>query len=359
MPKITKFTRLCFGLLFILAIIYLGSLVDFIFKPVLSLITIITIPLMLSVFFYYLLRPLVDFMERKKINRTLSILLIYVAAAVIMTGFVLIVWPPMRTQLMNLVENAPSLIEALSDQLQKLEQEGVLAEYFQGDNNPVSLLTEYVNKGFTFLTEYITGLFSVISNIAVVLVISPVFLFYQLKQSGRFGSLLVRMVPIRFRGEMEEAVKEMDKALSGFIVGRVIVNLALGLLMYIGFALIGLPYALLLSAVAVILNFIPFVGAFLSAIPVVIIGFIESPTTAVWSLVIILAAQQIQDNVIAPYVFGKQLDIHPITTIVLVMVGSDLAGILGMLLVIPVYMIVKIMVVKVYNLFFKEKWENA
>ncbi|MNF13264.1 hypothetical protein D3C80_2150360 [compost metagenome] len=69
-----------------------------------------------------------------------------------------------------------------------------------------------------------------------------------------------------------------------------------------------------------------------------------------------LAAQQIQDNVIAPYVFGKKLDIHPLTTIILVLVGGDLAGILGILLIIPIYMIIKIVAANVYELFIRHHW---
>ena len=75
--------------------------------------------------------------------------------------------------------------------------------------------------------------------------------------------------------------------------------------MYIGFLIIGLPYALLLTVVAVIMNFVPFIGAIVSSIPIVIIGLIQSPSVAIWSLIIILVAQQIQDNLVAPYVFGK------------------------------------------------------
>jgi len=104
------------------------------------------------------------------------------------------------------------------------------------------------------------------------------------------------------------------------------------------------------------MNFVPFIGAILSSIPIFIIGFIQSPSIAVWSIVIVLIAQQIQDNLIAPYIFGKKLDIHPLTTIVLVMVAGDLGGIIAILLIIPVYLIIKIVLVKLYNLFLKERW---
>lgn len=357
--KMNKFFKLCLAVILVLIIIYLGSLVDFIFRPVLSFFSIILVPLMLSGFFYYLLRPLVDLLEKRKLNRSLAILLLYVVFAGILTGFIIGVWPSLRDQIIALVENAPALFAALGEQLQKWENNGLFKEIFPEDSNPLTQLTDYLNQGFTFLTNYIMNLFSFVSNFAIVLFTFPILLYYMLKEGGKFGEMIVSFLPNRFKEVGASVLDEINNALKGFIVGRVLVNLALGVLMYIGFLIIGLPYALLLTTVAVIANFIPFIGAILSSIPIVIIGFIQSPGTAIWSLVVILAAQQIQDNLIGPYIFGKQLAIHPITIIILVLVGQDLGGIIGVLLVVPIYMIIKIIVTRVYQLFFKEKWQKA
>ncbi|MGO4545648.1 AI-2E family transporter [Paenibacillus sp. 2TAB23] len=359
MARHNRFIRWCITIILMLIIIYLGSRVDFIFKPILSLFSMIIIPLMLAGFFYYLLRPLVNLMERRKVNRTMAILFIYLAFALIMVGFSIGVWPSLRTQLVNLVENAPSLFTALSEQVSELEHNGFISSFLPENSNPLSKLTEYLNRGFTLLTDYLSGMLTFFSNFAIVLITFPILLFYMLKEGGKFGEQIVRFIPKRFRRDGSEVMEDIDHMLSSFIVGRVIVNVALGILMYVGFLFIDLPYALLLTVVAVILNFIPFIGSFLSSVPIVIIGFIESPSIAIWSIVIITVAQQIQDNLVAPYVFGKQLDIHPLTTIILVLVGGDIAGILGILLIIPIYMILKIVYRKVYALFFKEQWENA
>ncbi|MFS0869417.1 AI-2E family transporter [Paenibacillus xylanilyticus] len=359
MLKGSSFVRFSIGLALVLVNIYLLSRVSFIFQPLVTMLTVITVPMMLSVFFYYLLRPLVNYMERKKLNRTLSILLIYLVFGVLLVLFIVGLWPSLREQLINLVDNAPNLINSLSVQLRELEQNGAIKALFPEGSTPLSQITDYINKGFTFVTNYVSGLFSLISSFAIILFTFPIILFYMLKQGEKFGRKLVHIAPKRFQKDSREVVLEIDQALSGFIVGRVLVNLALGVLMYIGFLLIGLPYALLLTVVAVIMNFVPFIGAIVSSVPIVIIGLIQSPSVAIWSLIIILVAQQIQDNLVAPYVFGKKLDIHPLTTIILVLGAGDLGGIIAILIIIPVYMIVKIILVRVYQLFFKEKWQNA
>lgn len=245
-------------------------------------------------------------MEKLKyLNRTLSILLIYIVAVMLGVAFIVGLWPSLREQLVNLVENAPNLLHSLSLQLQQLEQNGAIQALFPNGSTPLSQVTEYVNKGFTFVTNYVSGFISLISSFAIILFTFPIILFYMLKQDRLFGRRLINIAPKRFQKDSREVVLEIDQALSGFIVGRVLVNLALGVLMYIGFLFIGLPYALLLTVVAVIMNFVPFIGAIVSSIPIVIMGLVVSPSVALWSLVIILVSQQIQDNLVAPYVFGK------------------------------------------------------
>lgn len=353
-----KFYRICTAIILLLLIVYLGEKVNFIFSPLTSLIHIIIIPLLIAGFFYYLLRPLVDYMERHKIKRALSVLIIYIVIALILAGFSVLVWPSLREQLMNFVENAPALVTSLSDQLNALEKSNVVSRYLPDDSNLFSRLSDVLSQGITQVTNYVSGLFSVVSNLVIILATFPIMLYYMLKEGSKFGTNLTLLLPRHYRKDGEETVHEIDEALSNYIVGRVIVNVALGILMYIGFLILGLPYALLLTVVSIILNFIPYVGALLAAIPVVIVAFIESPSMAIWSLVIIVIAQQIQDNLISPYVYGKQLDIHPLTTVILLLVGADLGNILGMIIVIPLYMILKIIVRKIHYRIVEDKTET-
>lgn len=355
-----KFYKICIGVILLLVIIYLGSLVSFIFKPVIALFSLlIIVPVLIAGFFYYLLRPMVNFLEKQKLNRALAVLLLYVVIAMMLVAFIWWGWPSLSKQIIALQDNAPSLFIALGNQLEQLKSTTFLANLFPEDNSRLDQITEFLNKGFSFLTNYMTGLFSFFSNFAIILFTFPIFLFFMLKEGGKFGKKIVSFLPKRFREEGTETMNDIDKALSSFIVGRVLVNVALGVLMYIGFKIIGLPYALLLTVIAVIMNFIPFVGAILSSVPIVIIGFVESPSTAIWSLVIILVAQQIQDNLLAPYIFGKQLDIHPLTTIILVFAGGDLFGMFGIIVIIPLYMVLKILITRIYERFFKQQWEEA
>ncbi|MEC0241748.1 AI-2E family transporter [Paenibacillus dokdonensis] len=341
----------------LLLIIFLVYKVGFVFRPFIVLVQVVAIPLLLSVFFYYLLRPLVQLMGKYKVNRILAILIIYMIFSAALVWFIFSQWPLLYGQLTSFLDNVPNLLNAVGEQINALEKNGFLSSWFSSaDNHGPSTITDYLNKGFSFLSNYVGGLFSFISNFAVILFTFPILLFFMLKEGERFGELLVRATPIRYQKDSREIISSIDRMLSGFIVGRVIVNISLGVLMYFGFLIIGLPYAFLLTAVSVIANFIPFIGAILSSVPILIVGLTQSPATALWSLVIILVAQQVQDNLIAPYVFGKKLDIHPLTTVILVLAAGNIGGIIAMIIIIPVYMMLKIITVRVFSLFFKEKW---
>jgi len=315
--------------------------------------------MMLSGFMYYLLRPLVSFLERKKINRTLAILLLFVAMIGLFVLFGAVVWPTLQEQIQNFMKNAPFLVQGLQEQFTQLQRTPFLSRFFQGESDIAARLSEYLNNAIAWVTNSMTNLITVISSIVVVIATLPIILYYMLKDGHKLSPIVQSLIPRKYRKEGQETLKDIDSALSSFIVTRVLLNVILGILLYIGFLIIGLPYSLLLAVISVPLNFIPFVGSLLAAIPVVIVGFIESPSMALWALVIVFVAQQIQDNVLSPIIYGKRLDVHPLTTVLLVLIGGDFYGIIGVLIALPVYMIAKIIFLRVYEIIVAERVEEV
>lgn len=358
MIKLNRLLQLALFVTLLFVIIYLYSKVNYLFASIWSLAQLIFVPVLLGAFFYYLLRPVISFMTRYRINRTISILVVFLVLSAILVWFVLAMLPLLQTQFISLIENAPSFFDSIGKRINELQQNEMISSIFPVHEFDWSTISSYINKGLASINTYLGSLVNFISNFTIVLVITPIILFFLLREGEKLPARMIAAAPNRFQNDVKEMFTDFDKVLSSFIVGRVLVNVALGVLMYIGFLIIDLRYALLLTTVAVIANFIPFVGAILSSVPIVIVGLVDSPSKAIWALVIILVAQQIQDNLIAPYIFGKQLNIHPLTTIILVLAAGKLGGIIAMIIVIPAYLIIKIVAVKGYQLFFKEKWKN-
>lgn len=355
----SKYFRTSLAIIAFLTILYLGSKVIFLFSPLLAIINLLLVPMMLAGFMYYLLRPIVNYLEKKKLPRALAILLIYLVIAGLFVLFWVLVWPTLREQIQNFIDNTPYLVEGLQNQFTQLQNDPSLSRFFKGDTDLTSRISQYVNDAIAWVTNSFTNLIGVVSSIVVVIATLPIILYYMLKDGNKLSPILQSLIPKKYRKEGQEMLKDIDSALSGFIVTRVLLNVVLGAMLYIGFLIIGLPYSLLLALISIPLNFIPYVGSLLASVPVVIVGFIESPTMAIWSVVIILVAQQIQDNVLSPIIYGKSLDVHPLTTVVIVLVGGDFFGIIGVLIALPVYMIAKIIFKRVYEIIVTEREEEV
>ena len=356
--NLSKYLRTCLSIIATMLIIYLGFKLSFILVPLLQVFNLLLAPLVLSGFLFYLLRPIVNYLQSKKINRSLSVILIYLLFAGLLVLFSIIVWPTLRDQLLTFIENAPHLMTDLQKQLQHYQQTPFWSKIIPSESELYSRLTDSLNSLISLITNSVSNFVSVVSNVIIVFATIPIILYYMLKEGSKVPSKLLHFIPHRYQKAGSGLFKEIDNALSQFIVGRVLLNLILGVLLYIGFLIIGLPYALLLAVISAIINFIPYIGALLATIPVVIVALTVSPSMALWSVVIIIIAQQIQDNILSRIIYGKQLDIHPLTTVILLLIGANFFGIMGVILAIPAYMVIKIILVQIYKLFFSDKFED-
>lgn len=353
-----RFFRNSLKIIAVLLIIYLITKVSFLLNPIVSIVKILALPFMLAGFFYYMLRPLVNYLTQRKLNRSASILLLYLALAGFITILGILVWPLLRTQVQNLLNNIPQLVSGFQFQLNLLQESRWFSMFGPSETEWTQNLAKYLDSGITYITNYLSNSLSAFTNFLFVLSTVPFILYYMLKEGHKLPKSILKVTPRAYRRDIKTALSEMDAALSGYIVGRVMITSLLALMMYIGFLFIGLPYSLLLAVISLFFNLIPYIGQFLGAIPCLIVGFIDSPTTAVWVLVIILVAQQIEGNLLAPHIYGKRLDVHPLTTVVLVLVGGDLLGIVGILASLPIYLVLKIITVLIYRLFLAEKVEE-
>lgn len=357
MPQ-SRFFKISLGIIMVLTIIYLLHKVSFIFNPLVVLISLTIVPVSISAFLYYSLRPVIHLLDKRGVKRVASVLLIYFVFALIIALFFVLVWPPLRTQIQQFINNVPALINGLTDQLDQIQNNKYLSVINSGNSEITGKLTDYVNQVLETISGYLSQFFSFLSGFVIVVGTVPILLYYMLKDDGKLSAILLRLIPTKYRKDGRNVVQEIDDALSGFIAGRIISSLLLGLLSFIGYVIIGLPYPLLLALICAIFNFIPYFGPLLGAIPCVIVAFTESPSMVLWVIVIVFLAQQIEGNLIAPYVYGKTINIHPLTTVVLILIAGEIGGILGMLLAIPLYMIAKIVVAKIYRIFLAEKVEE-
>jgi predicted PurR-regulated permease PerM len=342
-----------FEVLMIVVILYVCTNLSFIFEPLFIFISTLFFPFLISIFLYFLLHPVVNTIERAKIPRTLAILILYI----IFIGVVglIIGWlgPILVHQINQLVEHVPDYVENSKTLINNIMSSDWFI-WIQNQHNFIDKVNKSILSWTTHLTDNLTSgmqtALGIVTGITITIITVPFILFYMFKDGRKFPLSVMRFLPSSYRAEGLNIIKETGETLGAYIQGQTLVCLAVGFMTFIGFLIIHLPYALLLGLILAVTNIIPYLGPFIGAAPAVFVGFLDSPSKALLAIIVVVIVQQIDGNIMSPLIIGKRLDMHPLTIIVLLLVAGNLAGVLGMILAVPVYAVVKTVIVNLYRL---------
>lgn len=329
-----------------LIIIRLFIEVHAIFDPIFIIAQTIFVPLLLGGVLFYLTRPILYFLERWKFPKWAAVLSVILMIILAFYLFYAMIGPAVSKQVNTLVENAPGIIEDVEGYAQYL--------FDQRERLPVSI-EEQINELPSRIGELTAGLGAwVISFIGsfisgiVSLVLVPFFLIYLLIDHRKFVPFITKF----FNGEKQTWIRktlhDVDETLRHYIQGQLFVSFLVGIMLLIGYWIIGLEYALLLSLIGMLTNVIPFLGPYIAVAPAMLIALVQDPIMAVYVAIIMLIAQQIESNLITPNVMGNALDVHPLTVITLILAAGNIAGLWGIILAIPFYAVVKTIVTNLY-----------
>lgn len=341
--------------LMVVTIIFICTKISFLFQPIGIFISTLFFPILIALFLYFMFNPVLVFLENKKVPRNLAILLLYIfliALIAVAVGFVV---PTLSHQLMDLVKNMPTYIQVGKEYITDLSHHR-LFEWLTSQNY-VSLdvleksALNYLKEIPDTLTSSATVLVGIITNVALIIFTVPFILFYMFKDGHKFPGAAVRFLPEAYHEEGRHVLKEMNETLAAYIQGQSMVCLFVGAFTFVGYLIIGMPYAFVLGVVAAVTNIIPNLGPFIGAAPAVIVGLFVSPMQALWVIVIVTIVQQFESNILSPRIMSEKLNIHPLTVIVLILGVGNFAGIIGMILAVPTYAVTKTVVLNVVRLF--------
>lgn len=334
------------GIILTLVIIRLFIEVQGIFDPLFIIAGTIFVPLLLGGVLFYLTRPILYLLEKRGLPKWASIISILLAIILVFWLFYAMIGPIVTQQVNALVDNTPEIVEGVEGYVQYLlDQRSRLPDSIQEQINDMSgSIGEWASDLGSVLLSFIMGLVSGV----ITLVLVPFFLIYLLMDHRKF----VPFVSGFFSGERKswiiKTMQDMDNTLKSYIQGQLFVSFLVGLMLLIGYWIIGLQYALLLALIGMVTNVIPFLGPYIAVIPAIIIALVTDPVQAIWVAVVMLVAQQIESNLITPNVMGNALDVHPLTVITLILAAGNIAGLWGIILAIPVYAVIKSVAKNVY-----------
>jgi predicted PurR-regulated permease PerM len=299
--------------------------------------------LIAAALFAYVIDPLVQLAERPirvmgrafRLPRPAAISLVYALMAVgVGVGAVLLV-PTATRQANEAIARVPLYVESA------LAWEQGWSTYYERLRIPLEL-RQWIDESAAAASQ--ASLASVRESIQLIagrvsslpwLVMVPVLAFFLLKDAGSIRRIIVIALPFRFRLRGHRLFEDLNTMLAAYVRAQLLACLLVGVLCGIGFAAIGLPYAVLLGVLAGALEFIPLVGPFLVAVIASVVGAFHAPVTALWTIGFLAALRVAEDYVIYPRLIRRGLELHPLAVIVGVLAGAELDGVAGMFLAVP------------------------
>lgn len=349
-------------------------------KATLSQIITILSPFLTGILIAYLLFPLIKRFYRllhktfhikfKGLCKGLAIFLSYGIVIGVLFTFLFLVIPELITSISSLINQIPLLYTSLLDTLKHLEKKYPEVDFSYFSDLLGTIVPEITstlkNLAFNILPQIYSTSIDIVKGV-VNFLIAFIFSIYLLIDKERLFAAFNRFFRVFLSVEKLDAVKvhlnKCHQILSGFIVGKIIDSIIIGILCYIGMRILRLDYALLISIIVGITNIIPYFGPYMGAIPSALILLFISPVQCLIFVIWILVLQQIDGLLIGPKILGNSTGLRPLWIIFAISVGGSLAGILGMFFGVPILAIIfyfgEVILTKKENLKFPEVKAHA
>lgn len=310
-----------------------------VYAAVLFFIGKIIFPFLVAAFIAYLLSPLVSFLERYKLKKTIAIILIYIVAAIFLSIIIYQSVPVMIRELEELSKQLPQLENQYEHMLHQMYQAtAFLPETIQTKVDHV--LSHLAEEGDQKVTKALDGLVHG-TDMIVILAAIPVLVFYYLKDYSTIKQWLQSIVRPRHHERMERILLAIDESLGGYVRGQVLLSSVITAAAYVVYYMLDLKYALLLAIVMGAMNVIPYFGPIIGTIPAALIALTMSFRLFLFVILFNLLIQLLESSLLSPYIMGKHVHIHPIVLIFTLLAGAELGGIIGMIIAVPTVTILR------------------
>ncbi len=333
----------------------------------------VLIPVAVAAILAFLLEPVVQWLMRFKISRTLSIVIVYLSVAALFAGIMIWILPAVYRQGTEFIKDFPEYsVKAQKLVLSTMDRLHALSEtpLFKAPDDPTVTKDQFtafaaksISEAGTWLQQKVPDLavesgkflqrsvggFLGVFGLLLSMVLVPIFLFFFLKDSASIANNWSQYLPLRaspLKVEIVSLVGEINSYLVSFFRGQLIVSIIDGVMIASALLVMGLDFAVLIGLMVGILGLIPYLGMMITWIPAVIIAAAQFGDWAhpFWVTVIFLVANNIDGMVIAPKIVGESVGLHPLTVIISVLAWSlILGGLLGALLAVPLTATLKVL----------------
>lgn len=276
--------------------------------------------------------PFGNWLDRKRIPRLLGVLVLYLLVFLLLVSFLTLIIPFVSQEVGQLTRDLPRFIARVTASLEAIQGESGRLEIINELQGLLDGFSQFLQESSQSALGLVVKVFGGVVSFLGVIVIS----FYLSVMKGGIDNFLRSVVPDKHEDYILNLWHRSEKKLSHWVQAQLLLSLVLGLLTFIGLSILGIKFALVLAVIAMVLELVPTVGPVLAAIPAVALGFFESPSLGFWTLALYIGIQQFENHILTPLILGKRLGVNPVVVIISLLVGFNLAGILGMILAVPV-----------------------
>lgn len=309
-------------------------------------------PFFIAFFIAYIFNSVIMFLKEKfRMKNGIAILIVYSCFVLIMVVIVIIVIPVVIQSIAQIINEMPTYADNLVRFANNLDMNilNEIKKYI--DKNSIGNLQKISTAVNYFLNNFlvfITNIGSTVVTISFSLIIS-VYMLIEKESLKSLGTKLLKKIVKEDKGiKIIDFSKKANIIFSKFLTGLIVQASILGTLCFVGFLILKIKYALLLSAIIACTNVIPYIGPFIGATPAVVVTLFYSPIKALWVCALILVLQQVDANIVGPKVMGNYIGLSPFWIILTIAVGGGFFGIMGMIFSIPIAAIIKIIVSEMF-----------
>ena len=292
------------------------------------------------------IRPLVIWLHRHGLPRTVGVILAYVLLLALLIGFGLLLFPVIVEQGATVAGAVPGYYQSLRDGIVNFPNQWIAR---LGGFLPVNLAglsgqqsVQQTGEQMLDTAGQALGYMASATNTLFTAVVLLVLAFSWTLDGPRIIQSLLMLVPQAQRESIGELISAMETKVGYYIVGQSVLCVIIGLLALVAYLLIGLPNALVLALVAGLLEAVPMVGPMLGAIPAAVVALSISPAKLIWVIAATLVIQQLENSLLVPRVMRKTVGVNPFVTLLSIFAFSSLFGVAGALMAIPIAAIVQI-----------------
>lgn len=308
-------------------------------------------PILIAMVVAFILNPVVNYISRiefgkkkRQINRSIAVLGAFLLMSLLLLVVGAFVLLPFIHEFDKFIIDLPRLIVKIQEIAITIQQRASVLDFPANIN---TLIEQAIAGAASFSADLARRILQVAFGFAssiVELVVVPVLAYYFLKDWSILKEKIISLFTVESRGKVRKIIEEMATVISAYIRGQVIISIIIGLFVFSGMYMLGVDYPLVLGLLAACTESIPIIGPIIGSVPAIMLAYLISPIVAFNVILFYVTVQLIENHIVVPNIMGHTIDLHPVIVIVSLLIGSQLWGIIGMMLAVPAAAILRVLI---------------